>query len=144
MRILFVCTGNVCRSPVAERLATAWARRVLAHSPEFAALLHAWEADHTVAPPHGESLAAMSTRVAAFAETLLLQHTGQTVVLVSHVGPVKAMIAATLGTSSAVVQRMFLDTATISVVDWSPTKRFLRLFNSHAHLGWTAARWMQT
>lgn len=34
MRILFVCTGNVCRSPVAERLATAWAREKLAHSPE--------------------------------------------------------------------------------------------------------------
>ncbi len=34
MRILFVCTGNVCRSPVAERLATAWAREKLSHSPE--------------------------------------------------------------------------------------------------------------
>ncbi len=34
MRILFVCTGNVCRSPVAEQLATAWAREKLARSPE--------------------------------------------------------------------------------------------------------------
>ncbi len=34
MRILFVCTGNVCRSPLAERLATAGAREKLAHSPE--------------------------------------------------------------------------------------------------------------
>ncbi len=34
MRILFVCTGNVCRSAVAERLATTWAREMLAHSPE--------------------------------------------------------------------------------------------------------------
>ena len=34
MRIFFVCTGNVCRSPVAERLATAWAREKLAQSPE--------------------------------------------------------------------------------------------------------------
>ncbi|MGY1914962.1 arsenate reductase/protein-tyrosine-phosphatase family protein [Blastococcus sp. SYSU DS0973] len=25
MRLLFVCTGNICRSPLAERLATAWA-----------------------------------------------------------------------------------------------------------------------
>lgn len=36
MRLLFVCTGNVCRSPVAERLAAAWAREALAHSPEAA------------------------------------------------------------------------------------------------------------
>ena len=34
MRILFVCTGNVCRSAIAERLATTWAREKLAHSPE--------------------------------------------------------------------------------------------------------------
>jgi len=34
VRILFVCTGNLCRSPVAERLAAAWARRALTGSPE--------------------------------------------------------------------------------------------------------------
>ena len=36
MRILFVCTGNLCRSPVAERLAVAWAGQSLAGSPELA------------------------------------------------------------------------------------------------------------
>lgn len=36
MRIVFVCTGNLCRSPVAERLALAWARESLAGSPELA------------------------------------------------------------------------------------------------------------
>ncbi|MGY1594301.1 hypothetical protein ACI79D_20180 [Geodermatophilus sp. SYSU D00708] len=34
MRILFVCTGNVCRSPLAEQLATSWTQEKLAHSPE--------------------------------------------------------------------------------------------------------------
>ncbi len=29
VRLLFVCTGNLCRSPVAERLAAAWARQSL-------------------------------------------------------------------------------------------------------------------
>jgi low molecular weight protein-tyrosine phosphatase len=28
VRLLFVCTGNLCRSPIAERLATAWLREV--------------------------------------------------------------------------------------------------------------------
>jgi protein-tyrosine phosphatase len=36
VRILFVCTGNLCRSPVAERLAVRWARDLLRHSPENA------------------------------------------------------------------------------------------------------------
>jgi protein-tyrosine phosphatase len=38
MRILFVCTGNLCRSPVAERLAMAWARDLLKQSPEHAGI----------------------------------------------------------------------------------------------------------
>lgn len=36
VRILFVCTRNLCRSPVAERLATSWARQSLADNPELA------------------------------------------------------------------------------------------------------------
>jgi protein-tyrosine phosphatase len=29
MRLLFICTGNICRSPLAERLAAAWAEKAL-------------------------------------------------------------------------------------------------------------------
>ncbi|OMQ16704.1 hypothetical protein A7K94_0200790 [Modestobacter sp. VKM Ac-2676] len=35
MRIVFVCTGNVCRSPLAERLAATWAGEFLSGSPEL-------------------------------------------------------------------------------------------------------------
>ncbi|NEM05946.1 low molecular weight phosphatase family protein [Geodermatophilus normandii] len=38
MHILFVCTGNLCRSPVAERLAAVWARESLADHPGLADL----------------------------------------------------------------------------------------------------------
>jgi hypothetical protein len=38
--------------------------------------------------------------------------------------------------------RFFLDPGTISVVDWGEYS-VLKLFNSHAHQGWTSARWMQ-
>jgi broad specificity phosphatase PhoE len=115
---------------------------VLAHSPAYAELLQVWEADPSIEPPGGESITAMSARVSAFAKQLTMDHPGQSIVLVSHVGPIKALVAATLKESSAIVQRMFLDQATISVVDWAGEQRVLRLFNSHAHLGWTAARWM--
>jgi protein-tyrosine phosphatase len=36
MRLLFVCTGNICRSPLAERLASSWAE--LALGPAAAAV----------------------------------------------------------------------------------------------------------
>ena len=116
---------------------------VLAHSAESAAQLQAWEADPSIAPPSGESITAMTERVELFAADLCTRHPDQTLVLVSHVGPIKALIAITLGVAPAAIQRMFLDPATISVIDWIGAQRLLRLFNSHAHLGWTAARWME-
>lgn len=117
---------------------------VLSHSPEYAAQLQAWEIDPSIAPPGGESIAAMVQRVETFVQSLCEQHPNQSIVLVSHVGPIKALIAVTLGVAPGSVQRMFLDPATISVIDWSGAQRLLRLFNSHAHLGWTSARWMES
>jgi protein-tyrosine phosphatase len=36
VRLLFVCTGNECRSPMAEGLVRAWAREALGDEPETA------------------------------------------------------------------------------------------------------------
>ncbi len=116
---------------------------VLQQSPESAAHLHRWEADPTLAPPGGESITGMTMRVATWAIMVCNSHPGATIVLVSHVGPIKALIALTLGVGPTATQHMFLDPATISVVDWAGERRVLRLFNSHAHLGWSQARWME-
>ena len=118
---------------------------VLARSSQDAAHLHAWEQDTSIAPPAGESLEAMHRRVQEFAIQLTRQHPDQTVVLVSHVGPVKALLCAALGAPVITSLRIFLDLATISVVDWYETRPSqVRLVNSHAHLGWTQARWMKS
>jgi len=122
---------GLSRSEVLER-SSAWQR-----------LLPAWEADATIAPPGGESIADMTERVVAYAEQLAARHAQQTIVIVSHVGPVKALIMATLGVGPEVARNTWLDQATISVVDWHVRRRSLRLFNSHAHLGWANALWMK-
>jgi len=106
------------------------------------ARLLAWERDTSIAPPGGESLEAMHRRVLAFVEKLARLHTDQTVALVSHVGPIKAVLCAALGAPISSAFRIFLDPATISVVDWRQTMPVVRLVNSHAHLGWQQARWM--
>lgn len=109
-----------------------------------AARLHAWEQDTTVAPPDGESFAAMQQRVRTFVERLAETQVGQALALVSHVGPIKVLLAAALDAPLSSSLRIFLDPATISVVDWQPGDRALvRLVNSHAHMGWTEARWMR-
>ena len=36
MKVLFVCTGNICRSPIAERLAVAFSAQANVHTVSFA------------------------------------------------------------------------------------------------------------
>lgn len=117
---------------------------VLARSPKDAYQLQEWERDAELAPPAGESFAAMQRRVCATVEQLARSHLGQTIALVSHVGPVKVILCAAMGAPLSSSSRIFLDPATISVVDWRDmTHATVRLLNSHAHLGWEQARWMK-
>jgi broad specificity phosphatase PhoE len=104
-------------------------------------MLTRWETDPACAPPEGESIQNIQERVVKLVEELGSEFAGSSIVLVSHVGPIKAFLAAVLEIPLQSTRRFFLDPGTISVVEWGdyPT---LRLFNSHAHLGWSAARWM--
>lgn len=106
-----------------------------------AGLLVRWESDPSCAPPGGESILDIQKRVVGLAEELQGEFPASSLVLVSHVGPIKALIAAVLDIPLQATRRMFLDPGTISIVEWG-RKPVLRLFNSHAHLGWSSARWM--
>ncbi len=102
-----------------------------------------WEADPETAPPEGESLADTGRRVIELADELLDGETAGPIALVSHVGPIKALLCATLDLPLTQAARLYLDPATVSVVDWAE-RPIVRLVNSHAHLGWTMARWLQS
>ena len=83
----------------------------------------------------------VQNRIVNIAEELKCEFPDSSVVLVSHVGPIKALVAAALEMPLQATRRLFLDPGTISVVEWG-ARPLLRLFNSHAHLGWSSARWM--
>jgi ribonuclease H / adenosylcobalamin/alpha-ribazole phosphatase len=104
-------------------------------------LLLRWERDPDAAPPGGDSLAAVDERVRALLADLAAVHPGTWVTLVSHVGPIKALLCAALGVPLTAARRLFLDPGTLSVVDWGESP-VIRLFNAHGHLGWREARWM--
>jgi broad specificity phosphatase PhoE len=106
-----------------------------------AAMLARWESDASSAPPGGESIESVQQRVVNLAEELKSEFPVSSVVLVSHVGPIKALLSAVLEMPLQASRRLFLDPGTISVVELGE-RPLLRLFNSHAHLGWTSARWM--
>jgi broad specificity phosphatase PhoE len=108
-------------------------------SPD-AELLRRWETDASCAPPGGESLKDVQARVIGFVSDLEREWSGSTVALVSHVGPIKALLAYALDIPLLATRRLFLDPCSISVVDLGE-RPFVRLFNSHAHLGWESPRW---
>ena len=114
---------------------------VLKLGGQDAALLARWEKDSSCSPPGGESIESVQKRVVSVIEELAGEYRGGSIVIVSHVGPIKALLAAVLDIPLQVTRRLFLDPATISVIEWGEN-RWLRLFNSHAHLGWSNARWM--
>jgi ribonuclease H / adenosylcobalamin/alpha-ribazole phosphatase len=107
-----------------------------------AEMLARWETDPSCAPPGGESIENVQKRVMNLVQELEQRFPGSAVVLVSHVGPIKALLAAALEIPLQATRRLFLDPGTITVVDWSAFP-VLRLFNSHAHFGWNSARWME-
>jgi len=102
-----------------------------------------WEADLGTPPPGGEPLTEVQARMLGLVEELARGHRGEHVALVSHVGPIKALLCAALGAPLATARHLFLDPATLSVVDWGE-RPVVRLFNAHGHLGWESARWMAT
>jgi broad specificity phosphatase PhoE len=95
----------------------------------------AWLADPEAGPPGGESFAAARRRIDAAMERVLAAHAGQKVLIVSHVGPIKALVASALQAPPSAIFRMHLDIAALSSIDWHADGRaVLRSYNDTAHL----------
>jgi probable phosphoglycerate mutase len=101
----------------------------------FPAAMDAWLASTEAAPPGGESFAAVRSRVLDGLSRVLAAHAGQTVLVVSHVTPMKVCVAEALGAPLSAVYRMHLDTACLCQIDWYPDgPAVVRSLNDIAHL----------
>lgn len=97
--------------------------------------LAAWLADPTVAPPGGESFADTEQRVRRALDKVVARFAGQTVLVVTHVTPVKTLVRITLEAPPVALYRMHLDIACVSEIDWYPDgPAVLRLLNDTSHL----------
>ena len=98
-------------------------------------LLDTWLASTSSAPPGGESFEDVAVRVRAAVSALLAEFSGQTVVVVSHVTPLKLTLRDALAAGDAFLYRLFLDPAGISIVDiWPDGGVAVRTINDTAHL----------
>ena len=89
----------------------------------------AWRADTAFVPPGGESLVAVTARVASFCSDVLPGAEG-VVVAVSHVSPIKAAVCWALGIDEAASWRMQLGVAALTRIGARPDGGpFLQSFN---------------
>jgi probable phosphoglycerate mutase len=102
---------------------------------EFAAFCN----DDTAAPG-GESFSQLTRRTLRALGDIQSSYPGGTVVVVSHVTPIKALLCSALNAPREAMFRMHLDTASISVIDYfDEGVSSLRLLNDTAHLAGVTA-----
>ncbi|MEU7155698.1 bifunctional RNase H/acid phosphatase [Streptomyces chrestomyceticus] len=97
--------------------------------------LAAWLGSAKAAPTGGESFASVARRVALSRDKLLARYAGRTVLLVTHVTPVKTLVRLALGAPPDSLFRMELSAASLSAVAYySDGNASVRLLNETAHL----------
>ncbi|MCL7423516.1 bifunctional RNase H/acid phosphatase [Streptomyces sp. YS415] len=98
--------------------------------------LNAWLADPEARPTgDGESFTETATRIAATRDKLVAAYAGRTVLLVSHVTPIKTFVRLALGAPPESLFRMELSAASLSAVAYyADGNASVRLFNDTSHL----------
>ncbi|MGV9570833.1 bifunctional RNase H/acid phosphatase [Streptomyces nigra] len=98
--------------------------------------LTAWLADPEARPTGGgESFAATADRVAAARDKLIAAYAGRTVLLVTHVTPIKTLVRLALGAPPESLFRMELSAASLSAIAYyADGNASVRLFNDTSHL----------
>ena len=95
----------------------------------------AWLGSADAAPPGGESFASAARRVLGAQDRLLAAYPERTLVLVSHVTPIKTLLCRALLAPPAALFRIHLDVASLSQVDWfADGPALVRSVNDTAHL----------
>lgn len=82
--------------------------------------MDSWLSSTAVPPPGGESFDDVAKRVEAARDRLVQTYAGRTVVVVSHVTPIKLMVRLALGSDMSVIHRMELSPASVTTIAWWP------------------------
>ncbi|MFJ7627156.1 bifunctional RNase H/acid phosphatase [Streptomyces sp. NPDC097595] len=98
--------------------------------------LDAWLASPDAAPTGGgESFAEVADRVAAARDGLVTRYAGRTVLVVTHVTPIKTLVRLALGAPPEALFRMELSAASVSTVAYyADGNASVRLLNDTSHL----------
>jgi len=103
------------------------------HDPE---LHRRWLRDTSTEPPGGESFDAVNQRVCRARDRVVAEHGGSTVLVVSHVTPIKMLLREALDAGPGILYRLHLDLASLSIAEFYPDgASSVRLVNQTGYLG---------
>ena len=102
------------------------------HDPE---LHNRWLRDTGTCPPDGESFDTVLDRVSRARERITAAHQGTTVLVVSHVTPIKMLLRLALDAGPGILYRLHLDLASLSIAEFYPDGvSSVRLVNQTGYL----------
>lgn len=94
-----------------------------------------WLRDTSLAPPDGESFDEVAHRVRRARNRIIAEHGDATVLMVSHVTPIKTVLRLALDAGPSVLYRMHLDLASLSIAEFYPDGvASVRLVNQTSYL----------
>ena len=93
-----------------------------------------WLSDPSIPAPGGESFDEVHRRVRKARDELIAAHGGKTIVVVSHVTPIKSLLRMGLDAGPSLLFRLHLDLASLSIVEFYPDgNASVRLVNDISH-----------
>lgn len=94
-----------------------------------------WLRDTSVEPPGGESFDAVAHRVRRARDRIIAEYGDATVLVVSHVTPIKTILRLALDAGEGILYRLHLDLASLSIAEfYSDGGSSVRLVNQTAYL----------
>ncbi len=94
-----------------------------------------WVSDSSKPPPGGESFDAVHHRVRRVRDELIATHGAATIIVVSHVTPIKSLLRMGLDAGPSLLFRLHLDLAALSIVEFYPDgNASVRLVNDTSYL----------
>jgi broad specificity phosphatase PhoE/ribonuclease HI len=114
----------------------AWEGLTFTEAAERDPELHRkWLRDTSVAPPDGETFDSVQNRVRRARNRIITEHGGETVLVVSHVTPIKTVLRLALDAGPSILYRLHLDLASLSIAEFYPDgASSVRLVNQTAYL----------
>lgn len=95
-----------------------------------------WLRDTGLRPPDGESFNDVGERVQRVRKRIIAEYPGATVLLVSHVTPIKTLLRLALDAGPSILHRLHLDLASLSITEFYPDGgASVRLVNQTSYLG---------